>query len=57
LLAGLEESVAAGTLILQPIADDAAKAAAPDGIEVRHILAEELDEALQGLARAALLVA
>ena len=59
LLAGLEKSVAAGTLILQPIDGEKAadKPAAADGAQVQHILSEELDEALQGLARAALLVA
>jgi methyltransferase-like protein len=63
LLAGLEKSVAAGTLILQAVdgekaaAKQAADPAAPDGEQVRHILAEELEEALQGLARAALLMA
>ena len=53
LLAGLEKSVAAGTLILQPI--DGEKAM--EDTQVQHILSEELDEALHGLARAALLVA
>jgi hypothetical protein len=40
-------------LILQPI--DGEKAT--EDTQVQHILSEELDEALQGLARAALLVA
>jgi methyltransferase-like protein/cyclopropane fatty-acyl-phospholipid synthase-like methyltransferase len=63
LLAGLEKSVAAGTLILQAVDGDktapkpVADQAALDGEQVRHILTEELDEALQGLARAALLIA
>lgn len=77
LLAGLEQSVAAGTLVLRAVDSDSVKPAAqqaadpaalpgvPDGVPgtappgeaVRHILTEELEEALQGLARAALLVA
>jgi methyltransferase-like protein/SAM-dependent methyltransferase len=63
LLAGLEKSVTSGTLILQAVDGEKAAAkqtadqAAPDGEQVRHILTEELDEALQGLARAALLMA
>ena len=65
LLDGLEKSVASGLLILHessaapenPNAPDAAHNATPDAADLRKILAEELEEALQGLARVALLIA
>ncbi len=59
LLEGLEKSVAAGTLILQPIHDIPSEAAtpAPDGAGTHRILEEEMEDSLQKLARAALLIA
>lgn len=61
LLEGLEKSVAAGTLVLQPISDTpsepVAPPPAPDGDGTRHILLEEMEDSLQKLARAALLIA
>ncbi|CAG0933307.1 putative protein RP789 [Thermoflexales bacterium] len=61
LLEGLEKSVAAGTLILQPISETptepATPAPAPDGEGTHRILVEEMEDSLQKLARAALLIA
>ena len=63
LLAGLERSVAAGTLILQPTNGEKPGEATPelltppDAAQTRQILVEEMEEALQNLAKAALLVA
>ena len=59
LLEGLEKSVATGALILQPIAEDpkAPPLPAPDGQDTHRILEEEMEDSLQKLARAALLMA
>jgi methyltransferase-like protein/SAM-dependent methyltransferase len=59
LLEGLEKSVAAGTLILQPFGATPAEPAAPapDGEGTHQILMEEMEDSLQKLARAALLIA
>jgi methyltransferase-like protein/2-polyprenyl-3-methyl-5-hydroxy-6-metoxy-1,4-benzoquinol methylase len=56
LLEGLEKSVAAGTLILQPIDADPA-APPPDGDGTHRVLEEEMEDSLHKLARAALLMA
>ena len=59
LLDGLEKSVAAGTLILQPISETPTEPTppAPHGEGAHQILMEEMEDSLQKLARAALLIA
>jgi methyltransferase-like protein/2-polyprenyl-3-methyl-5-hydroxy-6-metoxy-1,4-benzoquinol methylase len=56
LLEGLEKSVAAGTLILKPIDENPVPPEASSG-GTHGILEEEMEDSLQKLARAALLIA
>ncbi len=59
LLEGLEKSVASGALVLQPNGDTPTEPAkpVPEGEGIREVLKEEMEDALQKLARVALLIA